>query len=255
MSNILQFNYSGRQVRTVSINGEPWFVLADLCAVLGLANVGNVAARVDEVNIRQADVENTRGQNRQTLIVSESGMYEVVLRSDKAEAVAFRRWITSEVLPEIRKTGTYGTPALTGPALLAAAVLEAQTMIDAQAETIRELEPAAKSWKRLADANGDHDVRDAAQILARAGAQTGQRRLFQTLRDIGWLDRGNRPYQDKVDQGLVREKLSTFEIPRSNGGVQLAKPQVRITPKGLGKLHHLLGVEPVSEGVDVEDVI
>lgn len=86
-------------MRTLSIDGEPWFVLADLCAVLAIGNPSMVAQRLDGLNLSQAEVQNSRGQMRQTVIVSEAGMYEVVIRSDKPEAVAFRRWITSEVLP------------------------------------------------------------------------------------------------------------------------------------------------------------
>lgn len=123
------FNYGDTAVRTVLVDGEPWFVLADLCRVLEIANVGNVAARLDEVNVRQADVQNSRGQMRQTLIVSEAGMYEVVIRSDKPEAAAFRRWITQEVLPQIRRTGAYNplaAPELVSRADLARMVLESE---------------------------------------------------------------------------------------------------------------------------------
>lgn len=68
-------------------DGEPWFVLADLCVVLGITNVGNVSVRLDQVNVRQAEVQNARGQMRRTVVVSEAGMYEVVIRSDKPEAL------------------------------------------------------------------------------------------------------------------------------------------------------------------------
>ncbi|MEY8015265.1 Bro-N domain-containing protein [Mycobacterium servetii] len=99
------FTYTDQPVRVVLIDNEPWFVLADLCRVLDIANVGNVVDRLDDLNIRRADVENARGQMRQTVLVSEAAMYEVVIRSDKPEAVTFRRWITGEVLPSIRRTG------------------------------------------------------------------------------------------------------------------------------------------------------
>ncbi|MCB1297148.1 MAG: hypothetical protein KDB67_21130 [Gordonia sp.] len=84
------FTYPGTEtsVRVVEIDGEPWFVLADLCKVLGLSNPSMIRDRLDDLNINQIDVENARGQMRQTVIVSEAGMYEVVIRSDKPEAVS-----------------------------------------------------------------------------------------------------------------------------------------------------------------------
>ena len=109
---LVPFNYGDSDVRVVMIDGEPWFVLADLCTVLEISNRGNVTARLDEGCVRQADITDALGRDRQTTIVSESGMYEVVIRSDKPEAVTFRRWITGEVLPSIRRTGQYGQPEL-----------------------------------------------------------------------------------------------------------------------------------------------
>lgn len=109
---LVPFNYGDAEVRVVTIDGDPWFVLADLCRVLGIANPSNVAARLDEA-VRQTHTlhraEGMRG-NPNVTVVSEAGMYEVVIRSDKPEAAAFRRWITGTVLPEIRRTGAYGAP-------------------------------------------------------------------------------------------------------------------------------------------------
>ncbi|MFB9777311.1 Bro-N domain-containing protein [Brevibacterium otitidis] len=113
MKNLRIFDYQDTPVRTVELDGEPWFVLADLAKVLGIASPGRLAARLDE-GVRQTHTLGTAGGAQQMTIVSEAGMYEVVIRSDKPEAVKFRRWVTAEVLPTIRKTGSYGTrPALT----------------------------------------------------------------------------------------------------------------------------------------------
>ena len=109
MPSIIPFTYHDQPVRVVTIDGEPWFVLADLCKVLDIAASGRLAARLDE-GMRQTHTLETAGGRQRMTIVSEAGMYEVVIRSDKPEAAAFRRWITSEVLPSIRKHGGYLTP-------------------------------------------------------------------------------------------------------------------------------------------------
>lgn len=104
---IVPFNFDGEQVRVVTVGGEPWFVLADLCKVLGLTNPAVVARRLDD-DMKGISQIYTLGGNQSVTTVNEAGMYEVVIRSDKPEAAAFRRWITGTVLPEIRKTGSYG---------------------------------------------------------------------------------------------------------------------------------------------------
>ena len=110
MSAPVPFDYSGQSVRMVEINGEPWFVARDVCAVLGIRNVGNVLAALDEdeKGIRSTD---TLGGPQDLVIVNESGLYAILLRSRKPEAKPFRRWVTSEVLPAIRKNGAYVAPS------------------------------------------------------------------------------------------------------------------------------------------------
>ncbi len=100
------FNYENNQVRSVAIKGEPWFVLADLCKVLELSNSRKVAERLDP-DEKAVTQSYTLGGKQKMTIVNESGMYAVILRSDKPQAKPFRKWVTSEVLPTIRKTGSY----------------------------------------------------------------------------------------------------------------------------------------------------
>lgn len=110
MNELQIFNYNGLQVRTVEKNGEPWFVLKDVCEILGIANPRNVSDRLDddEKGVRQID---TPGGEQRMTIINESGLYNVILRSDKPEAKPFRKWVTAEVLPSIRKTGGYNSNA------------------------------------------------------------------------------------------------------------------------------------------------
>lgn len=144
MSDLIPFTYDGREVRTVVVDGEPWFVLADLCHVLGLSNPTMVAQRLSDDDLSRTEVIDSMGRRQSVTIVNESGMYDVVLRSDKTEAINFRRWITGTVLPQIRKTGSYGIQArLEGPELLAAAVIESQRMLEARDARIHQLESRA----------------------------------------------------------------------------------------------------------------
>lgn len=234
------FTYTGHEIRVVLIDGEPWFVLADLCRVLDILNPRDVAARLadDQKGVDQID---TPGGRQQVTIVNESGMYEVVIRSDKPKAVEFRRWITGIVLPEIRKTGGYlAVPQLQGPELLARAVLEAQAMLAAKDERIAELEPQAQVATMLLDADGDLSVRDAAQSLTRAGIKVGAGRLFNALELRGWIKRAQgdgryRVMQSAIESGWMSVLPQSHYHPKT-GVLVLDPPQPRVTPKGLQRL-------------------
>lgn len=235
-NNSLQlFEYSGHQVRTVMIEDDPWFVLSDLADVLGIVGRGRLASRLAD-DVRQTHpIPDSMGRTQQTTIVNEAGMYEVILRSDKPEAVSFRRWVTSEVLPSIRKTGSYGKPAELTRADLA------QMVLDAEREKA-ELEPKAQAWDTLAGAKGDYSVAEAAQVLSRDDRITiGRNRLFEFMGQIGWLYRGSprnswHAYQDQVDNGrLVRRMSSAFQNQKT-GELELPAPTIRVTAKGVEAL-------------------
>jgi len=247
MQDLNFFDYNGQQVRTIQIDGEPWFVAKDACAVLEIGNSRMAVTRLDDDGVSSTDLIDSLGRHQQASIVNESGIYELVFQSRKPEAKAFKRWITHEVLPQIRRTGTYSTaPALSGAELMAQALIEAHSTMATYQARVKELEPMAQSWEKLAAATGDYSVRDAAQVLCRdGGIQIGQNRLFRHLREAvrPWLDSKSRPYQWAVDQGLVAEKISSFKFHRTNGEEQLAAPQVRITAKGLQRLHRELGAD------------
>lgn len=111
MNELMTFNFDGATIRTAAgVDGEPWFVAADVCAALDITNVGNATARLDddEKGIRTVD---TLGGAQQLTIVNESGLYSLILGSRKPEAKRFKKWVTAEVLPAIRKTGGYGVAA------------------------------------------------------------------------------------------------------------------------------------------------
>src|SRR5690348_3135961 len=101
------FIYEGAQVRTVIIDGQPHWVAKDVCDILGFVNLSETIKRLDEDEVISNEVTDSLGRNQQTNVVTESGLYSLILGSRKPEAKAFKRWVTHEVLPTIRKTGSY----------------------------------------------------------------------------------------------------------------------------------------------------
>lgn len=106
MNNLIQLNYNGSEIRTIDDNGQIWWMLKDVCNVLGLSDTNRTAERLDADELTRIKLV-SGGQKREMIAINESGLYSVILRSDKPEAKPFRRWITHEVLPEIRRTGSY----------------------------------------------------------------------------------------------------------------------------------------------------
>lgn len=119
MSETRVFTYGEQRIRTAPINGATWWVLTDVCQVLGLKEPHRVAARLDE-DERMTCLLNTghagrRGRTQRLIVVNESGLYSVMLRFDKPEAKEFKRWVTREVLPAVRETGAHANPVPTVP--------------------------------------------------------------------------------------------------------------------------------------------
>ena len=115
MNAMQAFNYEGNEVRTVMKDGEPWWVLADVCQVLGIQNNRNAARRLDDDEKNTVHLADGIRGNPNMTIINESGLYKVILRSDKPGAKKFTRWVTQEVLPTLRKTGTYSMPGAAQP--------------------------------------------------------------------------------------------------------------------------------------------
>lgn len=239
MSTVEEFHFGAARVRVVEIGDEPWFVLADIALVLGITAPARLAARLDE-GMRQTHPLATGGGVQQMTVVSEAGMYEVVIRSDKPGAAAFRAWITGEVLPQIRRTGTYGVAQLdpTSPDGMRL-VLQAATAALAELEVAK---PKAEAWDELAAADGDYSVGDAAKILARAGIDIGQTRLFATLAELGWAFRRSGRWQAAqryVDRGFLAHRAQSHRHPDTDA-VVIDAPQLRVTPNGVRALRDRL---------------
>jgi anti-repressor protein len=237
------FPVTGQTVRTTQKDGEPWFVVADSCSVLAIRNSRDAIATLDHDERGVATID-TPGGPQGMAIVSESGLYSLIMRSRKAEAKAFRRWVTHDVIPAIRRTGSYGAPAVpsldtpAGVLQLAEVFHETAKRLVTAETRVAELAPAAEAWEVLAEATGDYSLRDAAHILNRDPAiDTGQNRLMRFLRDEGMVDRKSVPY---VQYGrYLVERPITYQHPGT--GEPKLSSQIRITVDGLEFLRRRLG--------------
>lgn len=243
MNNLQIFNSPDfGQIRTIQQNGEPWFVGKDVAKILGYERADNaIRNHVDDEDKLMHQIS-ASGQNREMYIINESGLYSLILSSKMPKAKEFKRWVTSEVIPAIRKTGGYiaGSENMTDAEIMAKAVLVAQSTIRQRDQRIKELESdvaAAKPKVLFADAVSASDstilIGDLAKILKQNGYNTGQKRLFQWLRDNGYLIKRqgadyNSPTQRSMELGLFRVKETP--IIHADGHVTVNKT-VKVTPK------------------------
>lgn len=161
MNNLQIFVYSGEQLRTIQREDGLWWVLRDVCRVLGIANHKMVAQRLDEDEVSLADLIDTMGRTQKTTIINEPGLYAVILRSDKPEAKAFKRWVTHEVLPSIRRTGAYGVP----PERLAQ-LNELQARLEEWREREREFSRLTTESRKWYESNRDWRDKCRAHVQA-----------------------------------------------------------------------------------------
>ena len=152
MLKVTIFKYAeNKLIRTMELGGEPWFVLRDVCEVLSLSTPAKVAERLDMDEVSQAHITDSMGRLQETTIINESGLYNVILRSDKPEAKPFRKWVTAVVLPSIRKNGGYiaGQEELSPQELMAKALLVAQKTIADREARISNLEAQKQAMDAL----------------------------------------------------------------------------------------------------------
>ena len=256
-TDVFQFPATGQQVRTLLVDAEPWFVAADVCAILGIRNATQAVRSLDDDETQIIDVSAGQetlcldegwltSRNPRIALVSEPGLYKLIMRSNKPQAKTFQRWIAHDVLPTLRRTGRFEIaerqPTPRELAMLVIAAEDAKELAEAQRDTavarVAQLAPAARAWDVLAAAEGDYDVRRAAQILNRDPAiKTGQKRLFDTLRKLGMLDKRDIPYTD--DRQLLVQRIGIRYHPKT--GEPIATSQIRVTVAGLAYLHSRLG--------------
>lgn len=240
---IKKFDFKGAPLRTLTDKaGEPWFVAKDVCDILELSNVTEALRSLDDdekSNFRISEVAQNGG--RAPLIISEPGLYKLIMRSRKPEAKEFQRWVTHEVLPQIRKTGGYipATDADDDMTILAKAVMIGQRTMEAQKRKIAsqqsrivELEPKARFADAVAASDGTCLVGELAKMLRQNGMDIGQNRLFRLLQADGYLGKSgsnrNVPTQRAMELGLFRIKETT--VTHADGHTTVSR-----TPKVTGK--------------------
>lgn len=232
------FNFHGQDVRTVTINNEPYFVGKDVAEVLGYAKARNaIATHVEEEDKRDAPIQGTLGGTQKMTIINESGLYSLILSSKLPQAKEFKRWVTSEVLPTIRKNGMFATDELLDNPDFAIATLqrlkeerEAKKLLEAQIEADK---PKVLFADAVSASKSSCLIGELAKILKQNGIDIGQNKLFQWLRANGYLisrrgESWNQPTQKSMQLGL-------FELKKTNINHADGHTTVNTTTKVTGK--------------------
>ncbi len=234
MNELRLFNFENNQVRTLLINDEPWFVGKDVAEILGYSNPRDALSKhVDSEDKNSVAIHDGNKGNPNLTIINESGVYALVFSSKLQSAKKFKHWVTSEVLPTLRKTGSYATPQLTGEELMAKALIEAKSVLERQNKQIIEMKPKALFADTVAASDSSILVGQEAKLISQSGCKMGQNRFFAWLRENGYLcskgENYNMPTQKSREMDLIEIKIRTVTNP--DGSVRETKTPV-ITGKG-----------------------
>lgn len=225
------------EIRTIEVDNEPWFVGKDVADTLGYQNGSrDINRHVDEED-RHKVMLFDGNQDKETIVINESGLYSLILSSKLPNAKAFKRWVTAEVLPTIRKHGMYATEELLSNPDIAIAAFkalkeerEARKALEAEN---KEMQPLALFAKSVSASDTSILIGDLAKLLKQNGYTTGQKRLFDELRQRGFLMKSgsskNLPTQRAMELGLFEVKESTINNP--DGSVRVTKT-TKVTGKG-----------------------
>lgn len=219
------------RVRTTVIDGEPWFVAADVCHALDIGNPSDALNRLDDDERTLVSIEGA-SNGKPVNGVNEPGLYSLVLGSRKPEAKAFKRWITHDVIPAIRKTGGYHVPQ-SPEEQMAQGLLAAQKLLAEKDKRIEEMRPKEIFADAVSVSKTDILIGDLAKLIKQNGHDIGQKRLFSWLREKGYLIKRkgldwNMPTQKAMEMKLFRVKETV--VTHSDGHTTVSK-----TPKVTGK--------------------
>lgn len=237
MSNLMKFDFSfnQNQVRVVvGEDGNPWFVAKDVCSILDLGNTSRAVSRLSD-SMKGITSSNTLGGDQQVIIISESGLYKLVFTSRMPEADKFTDWIASEVLPSIRKTGSYSIaprfelPDFTNPVIAARAWAdECEGRMLAESKVL-ELTPKAEVYDACINSTDLFTMNQVAKITFPV-LKLGQNKMYRALRNLGILMHNNLPMQEHVDSGYFVVKERTFLKPNGEAGI---RSQTFLTQRGI----------------------
>lgn len=228
------FRFNGTPVTVFKDGGGIiWFIAKQVCDILGISNSRDAISHLDDDEKDTVVISDGTSGNPHKTIITESGLYMLIMRSRKPEAHEFQRWVTHEVLPQIRKTGGYIPQGETPEETMARAVLIAQKTIANQKKQLEEQKPKVLFADTVSAAKTDILVGDLAKILRARGVKTGGTRLFQWMRDNGYLIHAhtssyNMPTQRAMELGLFHVKETS--ITHSDGHTTISK-----TPKVTGR--------------------
>ena len=240
------FHFQNRQVRTVQIDGEAWFVAVDVCQTLGLNQVSRAVSRLDDDEARLLKVTHPQNAGKSIMVnaVSEAGLYRLILASNKPEAKEFRRWVTHEVIPAIRRNG--GNQMAVAPTetrtllkfsrrdLLNLAV-EAETECEELRLENAELRPKAEFYDRVAGTHDSFSLGETAKMFGLPGL--GRNNLIRFLREEGILMADNVAKQRYIDRGYFHVVQSDYYAP---DGTPRVKAVTRVYEKGVKLIDRLL---------------
>lgn len=234
MNELKQFNFENNQVRTLLINDEPWFVGKDVAEILGYSNPRDALSKhVDSEDKNSVAIHDGNKGNPNLTIINESGVYALVFSSKLQSAKKFKHWVTSEVLPTLRKTGSYATPQLTGEELMAKALIEAKSVLERQNKQIIEMKPKALFADTVAASDSSILIGDLAKLIKQNGTDIGQKRLFERMRNDGYLIKKgtskNMPTQMAMEKGLFEVKERTISNP--DGSTRITRT-TKVTGRG-----------------------
>lgn len=232
------FNFNGQQVRTTMVDGEPYFVGKDVATILGYSNQRDALAKhVDEEDKGVAKCDTLGGKQNLT-VINESGLYSLILFSKLPQAKEFKHWVTSEVLPSIRKHGMYAVDSLLDDPDFAIATFqrlkEEREQRKALEVKMKEQKPLVNFANAVSTSEDSILIGDFAKLMSQNGVKIGQNRLFEWLRQKGFLisrkgDSWNMPKQEYLDKGLFEVKESTV---KASGGLVKLYRTTKITGKG-----------------------
>lgn len=256
---IQTFNFNDSPLRTLTDKtGEPWFVAKDVCDILCLENNRKATAELDSDEKNTVTISDGIPGNPNKTIISEPGLYKLIMRSRKPEAKTFQRWVTHEVLPAIRKHGAYATEATIdrilanpdfGIKLLTDLKNERAKRIEAE-NRIKELEPKAKALEDFTNVPETLLVRDAAKLLSNAGAPIGEKKLREWLSSHDWTYRHAETWwaaSEHVKAGHLVMVESKTHGHHKDGSIFAFAPTVKITRKGLALIHKRLSETRLDE--------